>query len=100
MNNQITNFRVTKKLSPAQPDAIKLARRYGEQLVCVRHRIDPAGTTRVTTIELVVEQAPLNVKADQLVGIRVGFTMRGNFDLLSRLPAQHGIKIPRSGACP
>lgn len=73
MNNQITNFRVTKKLSPSQPGAIKLARRYGEQLVCVRHRIDPTGTSRVTTIELVVEQAPLNVKADQLVGVRVGF---------------------------
>ena len=73
MNNQITNFRVIKKLSPAKPGAIKLARRYGEQLVCVRHRLGPTGTTRVTTVELVVEQAPMNAKPDQLVGIKVGY---------------------------
>jgi hypothetical protein len=73
MNHQITNYRVVKKLSPVKPGAIKLARRYGEQLVCVRHRLDPTGTTRVTTIELVVEQVPVNVKPEQVVGVKVGY---------------------------
>jgi hypothetical protein len=73
VKNQTTNFRVTKKLSPAQPGAIKLARRYGEQLVCVRHRIDPTGTTRITTVELVVDQAPIAVKPEQIVGVRIEY---------------------------
>ncbi len=73
MKNEITNFRVAKKISPVQPGAVKLARRYGEQLVCVRHRIDPTGTTRVTTVELVVDQAPINAKPDQIVGVRIGY---------------------------
>jgi hypothetical protein len=74
MNNQITNFRVIKKLSPAKPGAIKLGRRYGEQLVCVRHRLDPTGNTRVTTVELVVERAPVSAKPDQLVGVKIGYS--------------------------
>lgn len=73
MKNEITNFRVAKKISPVQPGAVKLARRYGEQLVCVRHRIDPTGTTRVTTVELVVDQAPINAKPEQIVGVRIGY---------------------------
>lgn len=73
MKNDITNFRITKKLAPIQPGAIKLARRYGEQLVCVRHRVDPSGTTRVTTVELIVEQAPISAKPHQIVGVRIEF---------------------------
>lgn len=73
MKNQATNFRVSKKLSPAQPGAIKLARRYGEQLVCVRHRVAPTGTVRITTVELVVDQAPIAVKPEQIVGVRIEY---------------------------
>lgn len=73
MNQEITKYRVTRKLSPAQPGAIKLARRYGQQLVCVRHRLDPTGNTRFTTVELVVEQAPIGVKPDQMVGVQIGY---------------------------
>jgi hypothetical protein len=73
VKNQATNFRVTKKLSPVQPGAIKLARRYGEQLVCVRHRVDPTGTTRITTVELVVDQAPIAIKPEQIVGVRIEY---------------------------
>lgn len=50
---------VTKKLSPKQPGAHKLAQRYGNALVCVRHRQDEGCSIRYTTVELVVEQAPI-----------------------------------------
>lgn len=51
--------RVIKKIAPAQPGARKLSLRYGRALVCVRHRHDPEGKTRYTTVELVVEQTPI-----------------------------------------
>ena len=41
------------------PGAIKLARRYGDALVCVRYRHNPQGTHRYTTVELVVDAAPV-----------------------------------------
>ena len=50
---------VTKKLSPQQPGARKLAQRYGDALVCVRHRQDTDSFIRYTTVELLVEQAPI-----------------------------------------
>ena len=76
MKTDTTHFRVTKKIAPSQPGAIKLARRYGEHLVCVRHRVDPTGTVRFTTVELVVEQAPIGTKPDQIVGVRVDYHER------------------------
>lgn len=54
--------RVVKRLAPHQPGALKLARRYGETLVCVRYRRDADGTTRYTTIELIVDTAPVAPK--------------------------------------
>jgi hypothetical protein len=50
--------RVIKKISAMQPGALKLARRYGKSLVCVRYRQSLDGSTRYTTVELLVEQAP------------------------------------------
>lgn len=51
--------RVLKKIAPHQPGARKLALRYGRALVCVRHRHNPDGSIRYTTVELVVEEAPI-----------------------------------------
>ncbi|MEO8152405.1 MAG: hypothetical protein ABI605_04990 [Rhizobacter sp.] len=51
--------RVTKKLSPKQQGARKLAQRYGSALVCVRHRQDEGRAIRYTTVELLIEQAPI-----------------------------------------
>jgi hypothetical protein len=57
--------RVIKKFSPHQPGAIKLARRYGPALVCVRYRESADGETRFITVELLIEQMPLvKKKAD------------------------------------
>lgn len=67
--------RVTKKLSPLQAGARKLARLYGDALVCVRYRQDPCGQYRYTTVELVVERMPLVRRGDmnKRVKVRIGF---------------------------
>ncbi|HEY9064941.1 MAG TPA: hypothetical protein VIO33_08150 [Burkholderiaceae bacterium] len=51
--------RVVKRLLPDQAGALKLARRYGRALVCVRYRHDTTGRHRYTTVELIVDDAPI-----------------------------------------
>lgn len=58
--------RVIKKLSPHQAGAIKLARRYGDALVCVRYRYDAQGLTRYTTIELLVDEMPVAKRGEAM----------------------------------
>jgi hypothetical protein len=70
---EVTQFRVVKKISPSRPGAVKLARHYGESLVCVRHRMDPAGRVRVTTVELIIETTPVRREIDVLVGVQIDF---------------------------
>ncbi len=43
---------------PGQRGTRKLLARYGERLICVRHRYDTASMTRYKTVELIVDQAP------------------------------------------
>jgi hypothetical protein len=50
---------VVKRLQPEQAGALKLARRFGPALVCVRYRQDERGTHRYTTVEIVVAQGPI-----------------------------------------
>jgi hypothetical protein len=50
---------VVKTLWPPQPGTVKLSRRFGEALLCVRYRHDRTGLRRYTTVELIVEQAPV-----------------------------------------
>ena len=54
--------RIVKRLAPDQPGAKKLARQYGNALVCVRYRHDAVRGVRYTTVELIVEQAQLPAK--------------------------------------
>jgi hypothetical protein len=55
---------VVKRFSATQPGALKLARRFGDALVCVRYRHDPQGRHRYTTVELVVDEAPVAKRED------------------------------------
>jgi hypothetical protein len=66
--------RVIKKLAPQAPGARRWAATYGDQLVCVRYRVDPLRQRRLTTVELVVDESPtLN---SVLVGVRVAWGER------------------------
>jgi hypothetical protein len=78
--------RVMKKLNPSQPGARKLARIYGDALVCVRYRHDEKGVLRYTTVELVVECMPLIGRTPKVVAVRIGFDETG----LQRLAQRHG----------
>ena len=47
----IGRMKVSKKIHPGERGAIKLVRKHGDRAVCVRYRIDEAGTRRYTTID-------------------------------------------------
>ncbi len=67
---------VVKRLRPSQPGTLKLTRRYGDALICVRYRHNADDTHRYTTVELVVEDAPVASRAylDAIVLVRLAFT--------------------------
>lgn len=58
----LQDARVTKKLRPGQPGTKRLLKRHGDALVCVRYRHDRLKLYRFTTIELVVDAAPLHAR--------------------------------------
>ena len=68
----VSSLRVTKKLSAETRGALKLAQRFGEALVCVRHRTDDRGEIRYTTVELLVETSKITPRNDKMVKVRVG----------------------------
>lgn len=63
-------LRVVKTLSPGQPGALRLGRKYGRDLVCVRYRMDDRGL-RYTTVELVVDRVAVVKRPNRIVGVRV-----------------------------
>ena len=71
MTTEPERYRVIKTLSPSDRGAIELARRYGDALVCVRHRTDAKGKVRHTTVELVVDRTPIRPRPVRMVGIKV-----------------------------
>jgi hypothetical protein len=58
-NSNTPELRVIKKLAPGDRGAKTLASRYGNALLCVRHRQDASGTKRVTTVELIVGETTI-----------------------------------------
>ena len=64
---------MAKKLVPGQPGTLKLARRHGQSLVCVRYRLDEQGLQRCTTVELIVDRAAVVRRPDRIVGVQVRY---------------------------
>ena len=87
MPSRKSELRVTKTLEPDQAGAIRLARQYGDALLCVRYRQDPKGVTRYTTVELIVDRATIAARSTRIVGVRIQF---GEKDL--------GIRARNAGA--
>jgi hypothetical protein len=67
----IHGWAVTKTMQVDAAGAIKLSRRYGERLVCVRYRISPDGLTRLTTIELEFDRVPVQKKSNPMVAVKI-----------------------------
>ena len=78
----MSSLRVAKTYSPEQNGAKRFARRYGEQLVCVRHRLNQAGTVRHTTVELLIESTPISSRSRSLVALRISPTDKATRTLL------------------
>ena len=81
---------VVKRFSATQPGALKLARRFGDALVCVRYRHDPEGRYRYTTVELVVDEAPVERRADLDATVMVHLAF--NDTELQQLARAHGAR--------
>lgn len=61
MSGGILETRLT--LRPGAPGTKRLAKRYGDRLVCVRYLYDEARGRRLKTVELVIEEAPWKGRA-------------------------------------
>lgn len=49
---------ITKTLHPGDMGTKRLLQQYGEQLICVRYRIDKLNQKRFTSVELIVDEKP------------------------------------------
>ena len=47
---------ITKTLQPGDMGTLNLVEKFGEQLICVRYRLDAATKKRYTTVELIVDE--------------------------------------------
>ena len=67
----VDRWQVAKTIKPSQRGAVKLARKHGDELLCVRYRVNPDGTERITTVELVVERAVIQKRDDPVVSFKI-----------------------------
>lgn len=54
--------RVIKKIKPGAAGSKRYLFEYEESLVCVRYRYDPDRNERLTTVEIIVDRAPVKQK--------------------------------------
>lgn len=79
---------VAKTYAPDQNGAKRFALRYGESLVCVRHRLSDDGRVRHTTVELLVESTPVVSRGRTMVALRIPLNDRATRTLLMACGAQ------------
>lgn len=65
------SWAVSKTIQADGKGAVRLTRRYGDALVCVRYRISPDGAERMTTVELVVDRVPVQRKSNPVVMVKI-----------------------------
>lgn len=66
----LADLRVARRIAPDRDGAKRFSLRYGDQLVCVRHRLDANGSTRHTTVELLVEKTPVVPAGTRTIALR------------------------------
>lgn len=67
---------VTKKLTPGHPGTLRWQDKFGDDLVCVRYRLNEDGDRRYTTVEILVDERaikrkPAKAQLDRMVFLRV-----------------------------
>ena len=80
-------MRTIKKLNPGKAGTKKLVKKYGDQLICVRYRIDDEKKRRIKTVELIEKDVLLKCHIDKIpmnkkVYIRVQYN---EFDLRNQV---------------
>ena len=65
------NWPVSKTMQADARGAIKLSRKFGETLICVRYRLSPDGNQRVTTVEIEVDRVEVQKKANPPVSAKI-----------------------------
>ena len=79
-----------KRLLPGAPGTKRLVERFGDTLLCVRYRYDPLRNSRLTTVELIVEERPS--KPEKTAWIRVAYD---EIELRHRIKAAGGAWNPQ-----
>jgi len=83
-------------MRPGTPGTEKHLRAHGPALVCVRYREDALGKTRFTTVELVVDEAPMTHRMHPDTWVEVDIPSQAR--ALRRLASEHGAQwIATSG---
>jgi hypothetical protein len=83
---------VEKTLRPGADGTAKYVNRFGDQLVCVRHRLDRQANKRYTTVELILEERertshhlrPYRAGPDDVCQLRVQAHERAMIELVRR----------------
>lgn len=65
------SWAVGKTMQVDTPGAVKLTRKHGDALVCVRYRISPDGSERITTVELEIDRVFVQRKANPMVAVKI-----------------------------
>ena len=86
--SNLSDLRVAKTYSPVQNGAKRFALRYGDELVCVRHRLNETGTVRHTTVELLIESTPVVSRQRSTIAVRIPPTDRQTRTVLMACGAQ------------
>jgi hypothetical protein len=68
------NWGVNKTMQAGSRGAIKLTRKFGQALLCVRYRLSPDGRQRMTTVELEVECVAVQKKPNPMVMVKIHAT--------------------------
>jgi hypothetical protein len=65
------SWAVSKTMQVDRPGAVKLTRKHGDALVCVRYRVSPDGAERITTVELEVDRVTVQRKSNPVVLVKI-----------------------------
>jgi hypothetical protein len=79
---------------PGQKGTKRLLQRFGDRLLFIRYRYDPAGRRRVTTVELIVDEQPWAPRPDTTLDTAAPLPRPANpSDLVALRIAAHELEL-------
>ncbi len=86
--------RVIKKIDPLTAGTRRWAATYGDKPVCVRYRLNPQRQRRLTTVEIVVDEAPT---LNSVVWVCRSCGAKKSWRARCAPPAATGTRLPSCG---